>query len=81
MTFDEELRHKVFQMRALGILELETSTGFARRVTLGPAPDGAGLPGPIPAPPADAAASEAKASADDAAKRAKSERLKFGAGR
>lgn len=84
MTFDQELRDKVARMRALGVVELETANGFVRRLTLGPVPEGVVEPEPVPtaaeaAPPP--VIPEAQAKADEAAKKAKAERLKFGAGK
>lgn len=88
MTFDQELRDKVARMRALGVVELETANGFVRRLALGPVPDGTPVdwsgtsnePAPVePAPPP--VVPEAQAKADEAAKKAKADRLKFGAGK
>lgn len=84
MTFEEELAVKVARMRALGVYELETSNGFVRRIILGPAPEVATVPEPIPSPPpapVEPIATEARAHADETAKKAKAERLKFGAGK
>lgn len=85
MTFEEELRDKVARMRALGIVEIETSNGFVRRLRLGPKPVGveAAAAAPVepvePTPPAPPP--EDKAKADEASKRAMIDRRKFGAGK
>lgn len=79
-----ELHSKVALMRSLGVVEMETSSGFVRRLVLSPeAPES--LPEEPPAAPSpEAPESLSVPDADEAkakAAKAKLERRTFGAGR
>lgn len=81
-----EVEEKVALMRRLGVCELELSTGYARRLVLGPAPAGAITlpPPPLPEPPASpklADPDEPKPADPEAKRKAKQEQRLFGAGK
>lgn len=80
MEFADELRSKVKAMRALGITEMETGSGYVRRLVL--SPDAPELPEPEAPTAEPATEAEAKQAEDDAeaAREKRSMRRRFGAG-